>query len=372
MTRRTFLHVGMPKTGTTYLQDICWSHRDALRAEGLLLPGTGHREHLWAALDVQQSTERLARRNPRAPGTFERLRGEIAARSEPDALLTHEFFCLASRKQAARVVEALAPDEVHVVVTARDTAGMLRAGWQERVKNGSTATLRDTADASRTGSEFSWGTWDLAGIVRRWAPAVPPERFHVLPVPSRDEPADQHWRNFASVLGVEGTYDASQEAANSSLGLVEVELLRRVNAHLADFLGEQDRGRWIRGYLAEGHLRDDGGAPFVLDDDLLDDCRERSERAVAVIRRKGLHVVGDLDRLLVPPSAGQGRGVDTVSDTELLGAATELVARMLADVRRLTDGAESEGGDDGGDGGEASGRRGALRGVVSRLRGSRS
>ena len=39
MARRAFLHVGTAKSGTSYLQDLWWRHRDELRDRGLLLPG---------------------------------------------------------------------------------------------------------------------------------------------------------------------------------------------------------------------------------------------------------------------------------------------------------------------------------------------
>ena len=57
------------------------------------------------------------------------------------AILSHEFMCGAGRAQARRLIESLAPAEVHVVITARDTLGMLTAGWAEYVKNGGTKPL---------------------------------------------------------------------------------------------------------------------------------------------------------------------------------------------------------------------------------------
>ena len=40
MARRVFLHVGTAKSGTSFLQDLWWRHRDELRGRGLLLPGS--------------------------------------------------------------------------------------------------------------------------------------------------------------------------------------------------------------------------------------------------------------------------------------------------------------------------------------------
>ena len=62
MARRVFLHVGLPKTGTTYLQSIAWAGKDALRRQGVLLPGFGPRQHLWASCVVREEP-RLERRH---------------------------------------------------------------------------------------------------------------------------------------------------------------------------------------------------------------------------------------------------------------------------------------------------------------------
>ena len=339
MADRVFVHIGLPKTGTTYLQGVLWDNRDLVRRDGVLLPGVGHREHLWAALDLQERRN-LRRRNPRATGAWARVRDELAEASGT-GLITHEFFCGASREQAERLVAELAPAEVHVVVTARHAAGMLAAGWQEMVKNGGTARLDEIAHKKGAGSEFSWRTWDLHGVLKRWGGVVPPERVHILPMPRTGEPADRHWRNFAGVVGLTSEYPLPERAANQSLGVVQVELLRRVNGQLKGFHGPTDRGHWIRGYLAEGKLAGQPGEPFGLDDELLADCRRRSERAVRMIRRRGFDVVGDVDTLLVPDDLPVQRAVSSVSDAELVDAAGDLVAVMLADVRELSGGTTS-------------------------------
>ena len=36
MARRTFVHIGTPKSGTTYLQSLWWHNREDLAARGLL------------------------------------------------------------------------------------------------------------------------------------------------------------------------------------------------------------------------------------------------------------------------------------------------------------------------------------------------
>jgi hypothetical protein len=345
LAERVFLHIGLPKTGTTYLQGILWGSRKSLAADGYVMPGRKHRHHLWGALEVLERPG-LARRDPRAPGTWGRLVAEVEA-AAGTAIISHEFLCGAGRSQAGRAVSAFGAAEVHIVVTARDSLGMLTAGWQESVKNGGTDDLEAIAarKGRGPGSEFSWRTWDLGGVLRRWSPHVAPEHVHVLPMPDRAVSApDQHWRNLAAVLGLDpDRYPAPDDPANPTLGATEVELLRRVNGHLSGFDTAVDRGDWIRGYLAEHRLaqlsRDRPRRPIAVPPDLVADAVRRAERAVAAITAHGFDVRGDVDRLRVRPPATASPGEpETPSDTELADAAAHLVADMLHDVRELSAG----------------------------------
>ena len=103
MVERAFVHIGLPKTGTSYLQTILWASRDQLRADGVVLPGEERRDHLWAS--------RVVREDPKVPGLSQRKRtawdrivAELAA-SDGTGLISHEFFASATQEQALRMVE---------------------------------------------------------------------------------------------------------------------------------------------------------------------------------------------------------------------------------------------------------------------------
>jgi hypothetical protein len=299
--RRVFLHIGLPKTGTTYLQQILWGNPEALREQGLLLPGRGHRDHLWAALDLQ-ARPNLTRRHPRAIGSWGRLVDEVK-RHDGDALITHEFFAAAGRRQARSAVESFPDADVHVIVTARDAVGLLAAGWQEQVKNGGTLTLDEASDSGReTAVEFSWRTWNLRGVLSRWSAHLEPSQVHVLPLPGRDQPSQRHWENFASIVGVSPVgFELPDRTANPSLGVTQTEMLRRLNPRLRSFSRPRDRGDWIRGYLGETRLSAQQGDPDRPDAEGTPGCQPPQRACRGLHPGAGFRRPGRPDQ---PPRAG--------------------------------------------------------------------
>ena len=338
MAHKTFFHIGLPKTGTTYLQTILWNNREVLDRQGVLLPGFGPRQHLWAS-GVVREDPKIDRRGPRARFAWEVLRDQVND-WDGTAVISHEFFAGATKEQAARAMADLGRSEVHVVVTARDTVSLVTARWQEFVKNGSTARIDDypAGDETSPHDEWDWGSMDLADVLDRWGATLPPERVHVLTLPKPDEPRDTLWLRFAELLGIDAAAcDASSSQANESLGVVEVELLRRINADLEGFGRAVDRGTWIRGYLAQGKLVPRKGEKFWPSPDRVAVLRERGDRVVDFVKTQGYDVIGDVEDLRTPADLPERRHPDTVTDSEMLAAATATIAAMMTDVRQLTE-----------------------------------
>lgn len=337
MTRRLFLHIGLPKTGTTYLQGGLWARKRQLRDAGLLLPGAGHRRHLLASLEVREDPG-LARR----PGDVRRPWGDLVDEVlayDGDALITHEFFAAASPAQVARVLADVPDHEVHVLVTARGMISLGLSRWQEWVKNGGRGDVdhyppRDDYDPT---DAWGWGSFDLADVLERWGSVVDHDRIHVLPMGARDAAPDDLWRRFLGVLGQDpDRWAAPPRAANESLGLVEVELLRKVTPHLPpEFRTPTNRGVWIRGYLGEAGILPGSGERYRPSPERWAVLREREERGRELVRTGGFDVVGDHAMLGSPEVSGL-RHPSEATDGELLEAAVRAMAAMTVDVRRLT------------------------------------
>ena len=337
MARRVFLHCGTAKSGTTYLQDLWWHHRGALRERGLLLPGTALRDHFHAAALVKGMDVILDELGPGERRVWRRLVDET--REWPgDALISHEHFSDSSAGAAAAALTDLtsAADEVHLVVTVRDLGRVLPSAWQQRVKQGARQPYGKFLATVRRGRDDQkfWRYQDVPGILERWAVGLPPERVHLVVVPPSGAPRDELWLRTAAVLGVDvDGLDTEPRLPNDSLGIVEAELLRRVNTVVPRQRRSVALTRMTKGAFARDLLA--GSAPresFVLPAKHADWVRERSEQMVATLRAGAYDVVGDLDDLL-PAGPRSGRTPDHTTDAELLEAATTVVARMIEQDR---------------------------------------
>jgi hypothetical protein len=239
---KVLLHIGEPKTGTTFLQHVMWRNRDELSAQGVVLPGHHPQDHYRASQDLR-GIPKLAS-DPAGSWTGE---WEILARQAQQAprvgVISHELFSAADPEQAERAVRSLEPAEVHVVITVRDMATLLPAEWQETVKHrnakGFTEWLEDVIDReSYSADRRQWWFWrvhDTMAILGIWAQYVPPQRIHVITVPPRGSDNALLWQRFAALLDVDpASVDLSRARPNASLGLPEIEFLRRLNAVLPE------------------------------------------------------------------------------------------------------------------------------------------
>lgn len=336
MTRRLFLHIGLPKTGTTYLQDVLWSNKSVLAGAGLLLPGVHRRRHLLASLDVRQDPA-LARRSGDVRAPWRDLLTEASA-WHGDVLISHEFFCAASAEQIRNAVAALPDFEVQIIVTARAMVDLGISRWQEWVRNGGTRAIDrfPVSDVYDPTDEWGWGSSDLADVLSRWGSVVDPGRIHVLPMAPGRHDSDDLWIRFAGVLGIDpGLVTSERSASNPSMGVVETELLRRINPHLTEFRSAGDRGRWIRSYLATPEIMPSSGERFRPRPETLAELVRRGDLALSMLSTGGYDVVGDLS-LMTPTDVSAFRHPSEVTNAEMLDKSVKVIAALMNNVRVVT------------------------------------
>jgi hypothetical protein len=334
MTERVYLHVGAPKSGTTYLQCVLDGNREALAAAGVLLVGERHLDRIHAAMAVREDP-RLAELPQSGQSAWTRLVGQVRDWKGPAAVLSYELFAVASADQAARALADLAAYDVHVVVTARDLGRSVVSAWQERLKFGLTTPLEEwqPKPESVEGSEWGWRTLDPSGVAERWGSTLPPDHVHVVTAPPRDAGPAELWTRFADACGLGTVHvDLDVPRANESVGLVQAELLRRVNVQLRpEISGSRQRSVWIRDLLAQQVLAPLGRERIGVPPTRADEATEVWERARTRITEAGYLVHGDLADLR--PAISDARLPGEVTDGELTDAATSCISSLVLTMR---------------------------------------
>jgi hypothetical protein len=367
VTTRVYLHVGAPKSGTTYLQGVLEANRHLLADAGVLLVGERHLDRIHAAMQVRED-QRLAELPASARTSWDALVRQIAAWSGESAVLSYELFAPASAEQAARALADLSSYDVHVVVTARDLGRSVVSAWQERLKFGLTTPLETWTQKPESveGSEWGWRTLDPAGVAERWGASLPPERVHVVTAPRPDAAPGELWRRFAEACDLAGLEpDLEVPRTNESLGVVQAELLRRVNRLLApEISGSRPRSVWIRDLLAQDVLAPLGSEPIGVTEAQVGEARAVWEQAVARIGAGGYVVHGDLDDLR--PAVSEARLPSQVTDTELVATATACIAALVVTMRDREAGTPRAGGTADGESTEGTGPRARALSLAAR------
>ncbi len=371
MTQVVHLHVGGPKSGTTFVQQVLEHNEAALARAGVLVVGP-RLELIHAAMAVR-GDPRLADLPPAAADAWERVVSQVRGWSGHTAVISYELFANASAEQARAALARLDGLEVHVVVTARDLGKAIASSWQEQLKFGVTRELEawSPPQESAEHSEWGWRTMQPANVAARWGAGLPPERVHVVTVPSRAAGTDELWHRFAAATGLDAVpdLDLAVERANESLGVVEAELLRRVNAAVDGRVkGGRQKSLWLRDLLAHTILAPLGREPIGLTLAHAEEAAAEAERAVAAITAAGYAVHGDLDDLRPGPSRGRLPG--EVGEEEVAGSAALALADLLvwareagADVHAPVAAAAAP---DGAGSGAVARVRGAVRGTLLR------
>ena len=335
------VHIGAMKTGTTFLQGVLLENRDALRDQGVLVPG-GPGDFGRGARDILGLTHGDAALAARVDGVWARLVEEMSAWDGAASVYSMEFLSFARPPKAAEIMRTLRGLDVHVVLTIRDSLGALPAQWQSWSRNRGHLAWPDFAlqvrqEVDGPALKTFRRAQDTLRMLDVWAPLVRPDRLHVVLVPPSSAPRSALWERFASVAGIDPAgVDLTGVPSNPSLGYASCDLLRRMNPALTGTpLSRYQRTlRWAaRTVLAPRrgeeprHRLDEATAAFLADWNSR--VRDRLASGVA-------HVVGDLDDLppaYDPSACDPGERPRDVEVAEVAACAQVLLAGLARRAR---------------------------------------
>ncbi len=298
--RRTYyLHIGAPKSGSSYLQSLLWRNRFALMRDGVYLPGGSQTAHFLAGTDfrgrgyVTQASDDWWR------GAWDRLVDDAERSGCRRIVISSEFLCTAGADEVSANLDRLGNAEIHVIYAVRDFAGLLASEWQQGLKTSPLPPwhqwLEETAQRGVT--EGLWRRHDVGAVCERWS-ASAVDNVHVLVVPRAGGAYDDLWRLFQSIVGWSGRTRVDESRANESLGYAQAELLRRLQHRLTDVEPRHLRARVTKDVIADQVL-----AEMTRVDSLLIPGHLRawveseSEKRHKQIVDSQTHVVGNLDDL---------------------------------------------------------------------------
>ncbi|GAA1779839.1 hypothetical protein GCM10009795_027530 [Nocardioides hankookensis] len=343
MSSRVLLHVGTPKTGTSYLQDVLLRNQRTLAAAGILYPADRFDAHFLAALDLMRMP--WGGLEGQAVGRWDDLAAQVR-KHDGTSIISHEILATASRAQVGRALTSLGHDdgtEIHVVVSVRDLVRQIPAEWQENVKHRAglsyRAFLDDIRDPRRETriSTWFWGVQELPDILNRWGGDLPPERVHLVTVPPLGGPQELLWKRFSTVFGLDGL-DLTLEAerTNPSLGVPETALVRRINRAANQELEPADYRPLVRELLAHQTLSRRTQSPrLALPPDLHPWVADVTASWLDEIARRGYDVVGDTADLVGAPPVAEYADPDHPDEEQVADAAVDALKATLLEGARL-------------------------------------
>jgi hypothetical protein len=365
-----FLHIGLHKTGTTYLQNLLKANRAVLRSQDVYFPGGhGETQQAFAVWDLQGRRPRGVD-DTRIGGSWDALVSAVGGCGAATALISEEHLSVSTGKQARRAVGSFPDSDVRVVITARDLARVAVSAWQEEVKNDQTwtweqfaASIRDPSDVARSPARGFWLRQDLPRICELWELAVPADSITIVTVPPAGAPPAALLERFASVIGFDPDTLTEEPAwSNETVGVAATEVIRRVNERLGHRLNQRQHDKVIKRTVVRRLASRRETVRFSLPEAELPWITSRAQEMQEAVRARGYRIAGDLDELR-PRAQSGGRRPDDATAEEVAEVALDAAAVLAEEYARMWWQRKRHGIEDGIDRGDYASR---ARGMVFR------
>jgi hypothetical protein len=344
MSRVVYLHVGAPKTGTTYLQDRLALNRSSLTDHKVHYPLGLHASQFRPALDLLQRPWGGLQED--VDGEWDSLASRVR-RLSGSVVVSHEILSGAKPNQVKRAMASLEGSEVHLVYSARDLARQVPAEWQEGIKhqrkNRFRGFLNQVQNAKQTKPTlWFWRVQSLPDVLTRWGQGLPPERVHLVTVPQPGAPRGLLWRRYCQAFGIDPSWaPLESERENLSIGAAETLLLRRLNRRLRRAgLPSEEYRRLIREIVVHQTLAKRSEMTKVtLPPDAYPWAEEVAQEWVEWVRGSGIDVVGDVEDLrpVRPPEDERWQDPDKPRRAEMVDAAIDAMVALTLEAANRTD-----------------------------------
>lgn len=336
MKPRFVVHIGAPKTGTTYLQSLSWANVKYLEEAGVFLPGEKQQFHFRAGGDLYGPEGLERTRGPNTKGMWKRFSKVVRKNSHPVVMLTDERLAGAPHPAPEMVAELADVREIHVVYGVRNLASLLPSAWNTQVRHGLKKPFEDWIERILNNSSTDenkinfWQRHDVPHVVARWSKAVAdPSHFHVITVPKRSDDPDLLWKRFAKAGGLPDSLPEMQAPkTNTTLGYPQVEFLRRLNVEVADELTPGQYRNVVRNLMSNRMSEERIGDPPRMPARFEEPLAARAAEIIDYIDSADCDFVGDLTDL-VPEIKGTHKAP---KPKEVLDASVTAMSQLIRDL----------------------------------------
>ena len=343
MSRVVHLHIGAPKTGTTYLQHRLSRNARTLAKHDVHVPTRSplvspELFQFRAALDLlgQDWGGQPGHADGAWPQLVRRLRSKNGT-----SIVSHEILAPAPPEAIAKAMRDLDGCEVHVVYSARDLARALPAAWQESIKQGRKWAYRRFLNRVEFGKPWFYRAFDLPSVLTSWSTSVAPERIHLVTVPQQGADPGELFRRFCTAFAIDPEWaPLDSDRLNTSLGVAETQVIRQLNRRMDRATRrEAEYDELIRELLAQDRLVNRASPPVRLPPGRFAWASDQADQWIEWVKGSGIQVVGDLDDLRPLPLADDEPYVnpDKVPARAVLGAAVDALSAMTREAAARPD-----------------------------------
>ncbi|TDC81457.1 hypothetical protein [Actinomadura sp. 7K507] len=355
MASKIVLHIGLQKSGTTFLQHMLQDNSEALAGSGVLYPvpkdwDDGKRSvanHEWSSYGLLGTEfpwvtqERASRIAPSWDLLLDQVQSWPAT-----VLLSAEALSVVRPDAIRRLLDSLAVGDVEVVITARSLGRSLPSLWQQHIRNGRSTSfetylgrLAAHRDKGRNHVEADldahiWRAFTLSGLVQRWSDAGA-NRVSVVTSPGK--PPELLLERFTQAARLPDLVHVpvADREAHTGLTAPETLVLASLNAAWRDNSRSRQKADRLRQTVTERfQARERRGGKVVIPPEWRSRVADWSRADLTTLQATDARIVGDIGDLRYDPDQ-EKTAPPTAEETARAGAEAALALADPAVADRL-------------------------------------
>ena len=218
------IHIGLPKTGTKYLQREFCRARSEMLADGICYP-----TEFWPELQIFAHHELLRDLSQIPNPKLEQVFSTLNASGHRKILLSCEGFIGVPRERLEYLRSLIRASEVRIAFFARRWSDWIPSQWQQTVKQGAVESLAEMYSKTLATAAGDYGI-NYNIILDKFSDVFGPDSIQVVPYSSLLDQNSDIFECFSrDVLGWRSDVRRKNELVHTSMGAPLTELIRCLN-----------------------------------------------------------------------------------------------------------------------------------------------